>query len=157
VVASGVVVLTPIDSEDALALEAATGELLWRLPHRLGGRHGQEACELRWLLGAAHGFAWFAGQGLAKVALRGNGEPRLFVDQDGDPRDEAAWLPRGLVTADRVYHPTSQGLVIVDHDGRPAAEPTSRPGDAPFGNLCLSRGVLLEVRAGGIRAFRAAR
>lgn len=145
-VAEGLAVFAPIDCLDAFAVDTRTGGLEWMLRHEILDIDEVRMIGFRWLLGAADGYAWFSGQGICRVPLRGGRPQVLHVDAALDP----ATIPRGLLTRARVYHPSpARGLVILD---RADGIEESRYDRGDVGNLCSSGGVLLAVRRGWIRA-----
>jgi len=160
-VAEGVAVFTPIDSDYALALDTKNGRVLWRLPYVLAVRETNAQLGFRWLLGVRDGQAWFSGQAICRVPLRGPeaGTPYLFALPFGDYRgDMTSEIPRGFMTAKHVFFASpSAGLVVYDKDGKVVPK-----GDLPEteprinGNLMTSGGVMFAVRAGTIQAFLSA-
>lgn len=158
VVSGGVAVITPLDSESALALDTADGRLLWRqhyevddptFPHR--------GYELRWVLGVRDKEVWFSGQCVAKRSLDGGRLRMVATPETLDHRhggDSARSVPRGLLTVDRLYYlSASGGLFVLRHGGSPIPA-LRRPFDSTeVGNLCSSGGVLVSVRPQYVTAF----
>ncbi len=145
-VTDGVVCLTPLDSAAALGLDAMTGELLWKLPHQARANGNND---VRWLCGALGDEFVLHGRGTVAVQARPNGAPNQaaavrqlrapspLLDQDQDE------FPRPAVTADRIYVPGAQGVVVLDKDG--GAAPAALQFQAQ-GNLLLIDGMAVSLR-----------
>ncbi|MAE76230.1 MAG: hypothetical protein CMJ85_05095 [Planctomycetes bacterium] len=155
VVAEGMLVTTPIDSRDALAMDTATGELAWRLPYHIrdGGR--TQRYSLRWLIGVRDRAAWFSGEGILAVPLDGRTPAKTIAT----PATLGAYgdgnrAPRAVMTKNHIYTMSPNGgLRAIDYRGNVHGEDRRVPELNEVGNLCSSGGVLCTVRPGMVTAY----
>lgn len=154
VVRNGVVAMTPLDSEYALALDQATGELVWEMHHsaKAGGAHS-----VRWLLGA-HGDEFvFSGLGVIAARTRPEGrepgsiEPQLRSIRRADDighnlRTVPRHLGRGALTDDLIYYSLTSRISAFDYDGNLDYRSADLQINAP-GNLLFVDGLAVSVRA----------
>lgn len=151
---NGVVAFTPLDSEHALGIDAATGELQWMLPHdaRANGNN-----DVRWLCGAIDGEFVFSGAGVVAVAARpAVAQTRATVRQIAardalfdEDQDEFA---RPAVTQGRIYLPRQDSVKVVDARGASVAD-APQLGFAAPGNLLLVDGIAVSLRNGAFETL----
>jgi outer membrane protein assembly factor BamB len=144
----GMVIAAPADAEQLLAIDAATGELLWTAPRSgWGSDH---------LLGVAHGNLIVGGDALRWIdvkngLLRGR-FPLAEFDEPGMSRPGPRGYGRGLLAGERVYWPTPEWIYVFEQaiaDSRrgpsivSAGQIDLRRMNVESGNLAASHGVLL--------------
>lgn len=154
VVNDGVVCMTPLDSQFALAFDIDNGTIIWRLPYDapIGGVDNR----IQWLCGAIDDEFIFSGRGVIAAKARPEGafgttpiyRQMVRPDQLGEQR--LGMLPaRAAVTADHVWVPTRDKVLAFDRVGSPHEALPIIPIDGYLpGNLMLVDGVLASVRNG---------
>jgi outer membrane protein assembly factor BamB len=155
VVAEGVVVATPIDSESMVGIDLATGGLLWSLDHRrievLFDRN-----DIHLLVGARPGLVFVSGQVLGAIAARSGlrisapSAARWMFTDDG-LRDRMYWRP--VLAGDRIVLPLRESRVEVDVEtGR---EVSNQAWDPPQsgGNLVIGPGEMSTVSSDGVTGW----
>jgi outer membrane protein assembly factor BamB len=156
VIADGVLATTPLDSEFAIGLDAATGEMLWRVAY-----DPRPDVLMRWLLGAVDGEFVFAGLGLVGIEARpepGAGpEVRVIASPEalGEDHYRSTAIPRGALAGDRIWFVGSDGGIrILDSRGnRDPRMARSAIGGRGTGNLLLSDGIVAAVVDGQLQTF----
>ncbi len=150
----GVVAFTPLDSEAALGIDAATGEPLWALPHeaRAGGNN-----DVRWLCGAIDSEFIFSGAGVVAVAARQKAPQmravvRQLCSRDALFDDEQNEFPRPAVTRSRIYLPRQDSVKVLDIKGTEVADAPRLEFVAP-GNLLLVDGIAISLRNGAFETL----
>ncbi|MGA1605990.1 MAG: PQQ-binding-like beta-propeller repeat protein [Planctomycetota bacterium] len=152
----GVLATTPLDSEFALGLDVATGEILWQLPY-----DPRPDLLVRWLLGPLGDEFVFAGLGV--MAVRARPDPgerpkvRLIASPEslGEDHYRSTAIPRGALAADRIYFVGSDGgLRILDANG----DRDPRMGDWTLGgkgtgNLLLVDGIVTAIGRTQLQVF----
>jgi outer membrane protein assembly factor BamB len=157
VCADGVLLATPADSRELLALDLVSGQPLWSLDHGAleamtwaGNDSSSRRQGLDVLLGADHDSVYLGGHLVAALAApRGGaglaaGPPtaaRWVVDADGGNRGR----PRALLARETVLIPSYDRRLEVDRQsGRRRDHPTSW-NSPPGGNVLLSGGALYHL------------
>jgi hypothetical protein len=155
VVAEGVVVATPLDSESMVGLDLETGGLLWSLDHRRVEVLLDRA-DIDLLVGARPGTVFVAGSVLGAIAARSGlrisaPSAARWKFSDDDLRDNRSWRP--VLAGDRIVLPLSQSRVEVDVEtGRSVSrEPWEPPGSG--GNLIVGAGELSTVSSAGVTGW----
>lgn len=160
VVHRGTVVAAPADSRSVLAIDAATGELIWQRPLPTGG-----AAQV---LGVGAGNVIVGGEALRWIDVR-DGRLRGQFPHEGPPeagiaRSRPRGYGRGLLVGDLVYWPTSDKIYVFRQRLREATGGARLPAvgeiDLSYrhvsgGNLAVSRGVLLLTTDDEVYAFAA--
>ncbi|PIE22814.1 MAG: hypothetical protein CSA62_10215 [Planctomycetota bacterium] len=164
----GLVIFTPLDSRDAIAVEQENAKLLWKTSHQLssGVRSRYQRSNgprLRWLLGVSGGKAYFQGQCLATVPLRprisgGRVFAKALVSAESMGQENldpsANSIPRGLMTKRWIYHLTPFGrLLKIDHDGRIVQASRSRLSPSQIGTLLSAGGILYAASRSKITSY----
>ncbi|MHC4513363.1 MAG: outer membrane protein assembly factor BamB family protein [Planctomycetota bacterium] len=152
VVAQGVMVTTPLDSEFALAFDTATGQLLWKMDHL--AKTGVEN-RVKWLLGVLGDEVIFSGAGVVGVKLRGAtaGQPitpRSIRAPNYLSLRDRAMPARGAIAGSWIYFPSTNDIRIFDRNGN--AAPNSPIPLAGAGNLLLVDGILTATRNDSVTA-----
>ncbi|MGE0143168.1 MAG: PQQ-binding-like beta-propeller repeat protein [Planctomycetota bacterium] len=153
VFADGVLATTPIDSDEMLGIEVATGRILWKAGFAIA-----DGVSIRWLLGAIDREFIVAGSGIAAIRAQGSersGRPevrRIVSDVGlGEAHSRTTSIPRGAIAGDHIWFLGSDGAVRIldvrgNRDPRMAElEPIGR------GNLLLVDGLLATVSDRGLR------
>ncbi|GEM_PF-4300806 len=146
------VVMTPLDSVNALCFDRGTGKILWEMPFLVPDSQLGRSYPMKWMLGIRESRLWFSGDGLASLALEGtrrfqrrarlvSSASRLGIRQIED----RSRMPRGILTSRGALLPTATvGILSLDVEGK------IRPGSPSLrnqtGNLCSSRGILVTVQ-----------
>jgi outer membrane protein assembly factor BamB len=167
IVSDGVVVFTPLDSEEAIAVEQEDAELLWRMNYSIGGsRHsrgfGHSGPQLRWMLGVSQGRVYFSGQCIAAAPLRASTSgqrisPKILTSsaslgQEYGPRTYS--IPRGLLTRKWIYFLSANNMLYkLDHDGRVADADRSPRDVREIGNLVSAGGILYSAQANHLTSY----
>ncbi len=141
-VANGVMVCTPLDSEYALALDCQSGKIIWRMHYRaeVDGDN-----QVRWMLGLLGDEVIFSGRGVVAAKLQTRhanmaAEIRQLRDPSYLGYHNQAQAPRGAITAQNIYLPTDSGIQIMDAKGTTSGNSIPMPNQ---GNLLLSDGLLV--------------
>jgi outer membrane protein assembly factor BamB len=146
---AGVIACTPLDSSNALGLDAETGRCLWRLP--FSARTGTNN-DVRWLCGTIGDEFVFAGGGVVAVKAEplsaATQQPALRSIQRrenlrSDNGGRAA--PRPAVAHGCIYFPAADRLAVFTADGTMAPQ----AGDVRLrqpGNLLLVDGMIVSLR-----------
>jgi outer membrane protein assembly factor BamB len=163
VVDGGVVIATPTDCEDVVAIELATGRVVWSQPNRLlePDRSARLAVDL--LLGVRDGALVFGGGWLASWrpadALSGGGrlDPAgLAVALPEESVLQASGFatgPRAALLGGRVLVPSSAGLLVHDLAGERLVDEELEWRSDVQGNVLATRGALVCVRADRVSGF----
>lgn len=148
-VADGVMVSTPLDSEFVLAHDIDTGALRWKLHWRSQARHQNG---IKWLLGVLGDEVILSGSGVIGVGLKSSGTPR--VRQIRPPQyfghTLSSRIPRGAVTKRYILQPMPSGLHAFDAQGNAAPRPFTVENP---GNLLMIDGMLVTTRANEVQVF----
>lgn len=151
VLAEGVVVATPLDSESMVGIDLATGGLLWSLDHRRIEVMFDRA-DIHLLVGARPGLVFVAGSVVGAIAARSGlrisapEEARWTYTDDG-LRDRMYWRP--VLAGDRIVLPLRESRVEVDVEtGRAVSSETWDP-PLSGGNLVLGPGEMSSVSTSG--------
>jgi len=151
VLAEGVVVATPLDSESMVGIDLATGGLLWSLDHRRIEILFDRA-DIHLLVGARPGLVFVAGSVLGAIAapsglrIAAPTESRWTFTDDG-LRDRMSWRP--VLAGDRIVLPLRESRVEVDVETGRAL--SNEAWDPPLsgGNLVLGPGEMSSVSTSG--------
>ena len=152
----GVLATTPLDSEFALGLDTATGEILWQLPY-----DPRPDLLVRWLLGPLGDEFVFAGLGVMAVAARpAPGERpkvRLIASPEalGEDHYRSTAIPRGALAGERIFYVGSDGgLRILDANGdRDPRMADWTLGGKGTGNLLMTDGVVAAIGRSQLQVF----
>jgi outer membrane protein assembly factor BamB len=155
VVADGVVCSTPLDSPFVLGLDTESGRTLWRLPTEatVDGIDNRVV----WLAGALDDEFVLAGAGCIAVKARPEAAAGELAtvrqlarpDRLGERR-QMQFPARPAVTADHVWIPRPDQILVIDRAGNLLGEaPITIPRYQP-GNLLLCGGIVVSLRQ---RAF----
>lgn len=138
----GIVLAAPSDCEFILALDSATGQLLWKaspddVVHLLGVGGGN-------VIASGRRLWWFdvaTGETVARFPMARRGEPQGFG--------------RGTLAGNVVYWPTKSNIYVFDQrTAKPARQPIDLSArDLTGGNLIVAGGYLLVATADKIYAF----
>lgn len=137
VVESGVVVLTPTDSSEAVAIDAAKGSVRWRasLP------------ECSYTIAADRGTIWFGGEQIVALNLT-DGNVRWRSPAPGTPTGRAA------LCGDEIHVPTSTGLMSLNaSNGEQTALHELPASQAPLGNIACVESSLYSIEPSSVRKF----
>jgi outer membrane protein assembly factor BamB len=148
VVSDGLVLATPTDAEDLIAIDFASGRVAWSLPNRSlePDRSARLAVDL--LLGAQDGVFVLGGGWLAswRAPLEPGGLAVALPEEIVLQASGFATGPRASLVGDRVLVPSSAGLLVHDLFGeRREDEEIEWDYDAQ-GNVLVARGAVVSVR-----------
>jgi outer membrane protein assembly factor BamB len=157
VVSVGVLVTAPSDSEEILAMDAVTGEMLWTLRSSQGRMAGGRITRL---LGADETHVYTAGTGVKAIPLRGDGTPSWSREFD-QTRDLERSSGRGVLSGSRLMVPTTHALYTFDTANGKLVIPKEsllRTGhrnslDAGGGNLVTAEGAAVLARLDAITGY----
>ena len=151
----GVLATTPLDSEYAIGIDAASGSMLWRMRYR-----AHDDVSIRWLLGAIGDEFILSGSGIVATPARpaeptGRASVRLVASETalGEGYYRTIQIPRGALTRDRIWFVGSDGGIrILDERGNQDPrmadlKPIGR------GNLLLVDGLLAITSDGGVTVW----
>jgi len=151
-VAQGVVVTTPLDSEFALGFDVETGRLLWKMHHlaETGIKN-----RVKWLLGVLGDEVIFSGAGVVGVKLRGatNGQgvtPRSIRSPTYLGLRDRMRPARGAIAGDYIYFPRATDIRVFDRKGNAPNNPIPLAGS---GNVLLVDGILVTTRNDSVTAY----
>lgn len=159
VVIDGVLCSTPLDSPFVLGLDAETGRLLWRVPHRApcnGDEH-----DVRWLAGAIGDEFILTGRGAIAIKARSDGllAGRTEVRQLVSPmnfrqRAGGGVAGRPAIAGDRLWLARLGQITAFDRNGD-ELPPTERMilRDYAGGNLVFVDGIVSSLRLGALDLF----
>ena len=144
IVSDGVMVCTPLDSENVLAFDTTTGKILWKLDWQ---RQAGNRNNLKWLLGLIGDEVVLSGSGVIAVKLKPGSGTTPDVRQVRRPEQFAGLssaIARGGVTASHIVHPVSDGISTFDPQGQPLQQEfrITTPG-----NLVMVDGILVSTRS----------
>jgi outer membrane protein assembly factor BamB/tetratricopeptide (TPR) repeat protein len=156
VVSDGVVLAAPTDCEDLVAIDFASGRVVWSMPNRLLEPDRTTRLSVDLLLGARGdafvlGGGWIASwrhaSGLADAAPLERGGlavalPEEIVLQAGG----FATGPRAALVGDRVLVPSSAGLLVLDMFGERREDEEIEWDHDAQGNVLVARGAVVSVR-----------
>lgn len=152
VVARGIMVTTPLDSEFALAFDAETGRLLWKMHHlaETGVKN-----HVKWMLGVLGDEVIFSGTGVVGVKLSGETSGRSVTPRSIrspnylDLRDHTR-PPRGAIAGNHIYFPRATDIRVFDRNGNAPHGPIRLAGP---GNLLMVDGILVTTRNDAVTAY----
>lgn len=164
VVSDGLVIATPTDSEDLLAIDLVTGRVQWsRSQRRLSPRRTSdgpvERIDVDALLGAHDGRVLLGGDGLVAWTIGGTGrvpEGDLLspLPRDVVPQAYGFGLgPRTRVLGDRILVPSDGGLFVHDMNGARVEDEELDWEDGAIGNLLVASGAAVSVRGDRVSVF----
>lgn len=150
VVADGVVLATPVDSDDLIAVDVETGSMLWSLRQSKISRDAEGfAPDVDLLLGADDETVYLGGQRLIALERAGGlrlGVPRRrwsFGEAKIREEDSRAWP---VLTADRIIVPTTTARLEIERkQGRLLADTPWSAGQG--GNLLAVDGALFTLNS----------
>jgi outer membrane protein assembly factor BamB len=130
----GTLLVAPADSPRILALDAATGQILWQT--------GPEVDDVVHLLGVAHDRLIASGQRLYWIGLKEAGQGRVqYVWPEGD---QGLGYGRGIIAGGRVYWPTRDDIYVFQATSAQQERVIHlRPRGTGGGNLLFAAGRLL--------------
>lgn len=142
-VASGdVVLMAPGDGAELLCIERSDGTIRWRMERN---RYGYDPWSHSYMMGATDRHVFICGREVWRVSLA-TGDV-VWRQACGDP------VGRGTLSGDRVYVPTTGGLVAMDADSGERIDVEQPVGMEPLGNLLAWNGTLYSVELGQVRRF----
>jgi outer membrane protein assembly factor BamB len=141
----GTLLVAPADSRQIVALDAATGQILWQT--------GTEVEDVVHLLGVAHDQLIASGDKLYWISLKADDAGRVrHLWPDGH---EKLGYGRGVLAGDCVYWPTREKIYVFDQaTGRPRREISLARHDTTGGNLLIAGGYLLIAGPDQLVALR---
>ncbi|MFT5049020.1 MAG: outer membrane protein assembly factor BamB [Chlamydiales bacterium] len=146
IVTGDVVLATPHDGVDLMAVDVATGHLIWDLDHARVERMSAGA-DPRLLIGADSRTIYLAGRRVVALSTPGVGHAPpdrqrwAFPPGDSINRD----MPRPVLTEDRIYIPASRSLFTVDRKTGRRLEETGWDDGEP-GNLLIGDGMMFALQ-----------
>lgn len=141
----GMLLVAPADSPRILALDAATGQILWQT-----GTQVEDAVAL---LGTTEAHLLAGGKRLYWIGLRGENAGRISHRWPDGP--EAPGYGRGVLAGGDVLFPTREKICVFDGEtARPKKVIDLAPRGVGGGNLLAWRGRLLIATAGELIALR---
>jgi len=146
IVTADVVLATPHDGTDLMAVDVATGHLIWDLDHARVERMSAGA-DPNLLIGADKKTLYLAGRRVVALSTPGVGKA---------PPDRQRWafppgnalkrdLPRPVLTEDRIYIPDSRSLFTIDRTTGRRLEETGWDDGEP-GNLLVGDGMMFALQ-----------
>ncbi len=163
VVSDGVCVFTPLDSSYAIALDTRTGGLNWRIESFV--RRADDLIdtpEVFWMLGAADGYVYFQGHVLTRVPIKAKRRRGLLRHELLVPpvlmgmqrRPDRKFIPRGVLTQDKIYVPVDrQSVAVFDHKGKRLQWKQPSAGQM-IGNLLISKNILFSLSCPGSNSLQ---
>ncbi|MFN0007092.1 MAG: PQQ-binding-like beta-propeller repeat protein, partial [Planctomycetota bacterium] len=151
VLAEGIVIATPIDSESMVGIDLATGGLLWSLDHRRIEVLFDRA-DIHLLVGARPGLVFVAGSVLGAISapsglrISAPTESRWTFTDDG-LRDRMYWRP--VLAGDRIVLPLRENRIEVDVETGRAVSTEAWDPPLSGGNLVLGPGEMSSVSTTG--------
>ncbi|MEX1026129.1 MAG: PQQ-binding-like beta-propeller repeat protein [Planctomycetota bacterium] len=155
IVANGIVVSTPSDSNDLLGIDLEDGRVLWAYNAALLGAKAREAARIDLLLGADDEHIYLSGPEVV-TALRKRGGLRTlnaFQHAWSVPIDGKRAFPRPLLTAEAVLVAGRTRIAIDRRTGRELDQYEAAWPDDSLGNLWVGEGVLYSLSHNGAHAF----
>ena len=135
VAVADVVLLAPGDAEYLFCFDRGTGETRWQV----------DRDNFTYVLGATDAHVWLAGEDLQQVGVE-SGKP-LWRFPCGQPTG------RGVISGERIYLPTTEGVVAMNAITGDTINVDSSPDSMPLGNLLAWDGSLYSVDLTGVRKF----